>query len=99
MTRRRVLQGRCSMKLVVGQNYLVETVTFYWLGRLTSVDGPYTVTLADYSQIASVGRYHEFLRDGRSSQMEVEPAPDGLETTRQWLGITPWLHPLLREVV
>lgn len=64
------------MKLEEGQAYYVETVSKYWIGRLVSVDGPYTVTLTDVCWVPDTGRFHEFLANGRASaNTEFEPAP------------------------
>ncbi len=83
----------------VGSNYFVRTVTDYWLGKLVSVDGPYTITLTEFAWIAGTGRLGEFLKQGRADGMEVEAAPDGMTHTVQWLTVTTWPHPLLRESV
>lgn len=88
-----------EMELTPGLNYLVEDASKLWLGRLVSVDGPYTVTLVDYSWVADTGRYSEFMREGRSSQMEIEPAPDGMMKRVHWLNISQWPHDLLRETI
>lgn len=86
------------MELVPGQNYFVRTVTDYWLGELVSVDGPYTITLVDFTWIASTGRLHIFLRNGTAPNLEAEPAPDGMKKMVQWLSIDEWPHPLIRKV-
>ncbi len=78
------------MNFVVGQNYYVRTC-------LVSVDGPYTVTLTDFAWVAESGRLHEFLRDGGTANMEIEPAPPGMTLTVQWLAALSWPHALLRE--
>ena len=59
---------------VIGENCLVETVTKYYLGRLSWV-GEHELVLDDAAWIADTGRYSEFLSNGVAS--EVEPCPDG----------------------
>jgi hypothetical protein len=86
-------------KIAVGENAFVRTVTDYWVGEVISIDGPHTVTLIRAAWVADTGRLHEFTRDGRAANMEVEPLPDGMTVTCQWAAILPWPHPLLREVV
>jgi hypothetical protein len=87
------------MHLEVGQNYFVRTVTDYWIGRLVSVDAPYTVTLVDLAWVANTGRLHIFVRDGAAPGMEIEPYPDGHEQAIHWLTISPWPHALFREAI
>jgi hypothetical protein len=88
-----------SNGLKVGETYLFETANKFWLGRLVSVDGPYSVRIVDAAWIADTGRFHVFLRDGSAPQMEVEPIPDGVNQGLQWLHWWEWKHPLLREAV
>lgn len=88
------------MKLEIGQNYLVESGAKEWVGRLVSVDGLYVVTLVDYAWVSDSGRYYSnFLADGKAPEMEIEPAPDGVERMFTWTNIGQWPHPLLRERV
>ena len=83
----------------IGKSYFVRTLTDYWVGRLVSVDGPYVLTLTDFAWVAGTGRFAVFLRDGEADGMEVEPAPDGMTNTVQWLSVISWPHPLLRKQV
>jgi hypothetical protein len=85
--------------LEAGETYLFHTGRYDWLGRVLSVDGPYTVTLVDASLVMTTGRFHEFVRDGRAANMEIEPVPDGVPQGVQWLSWCWWPHPLLREQV
>ena len=82
--------------LVVGQTYFVQTCTKDWVGRLVSVDGPYSLTLEDASWVAESGRLHVFVRDGRADGMEVEPV--GVVAV-QWVNWIPWPHELFTEAV
>lgn len=80
----------------VGACYLVETVTKYYLGRLSSVTAGELV-LDEASWIADTGRFHECLRDGTAS--EVEPCPGKVIIGRgAVVAVLPWGKPLLRVV-
>jgi hypothetical protein len=83
----------------VGDNVYVRTDTDHWTGRIVSIDGPYTVTLTDYAWVADCGRLHEFLRDGKAANMEIEAAPDGMTVTVNFRAVLSWPHKLLRETV
>jgi hypothetical protein len=82
-----------------GKCYFVRTDTDHWVGRLVSVDGPYTLTLEDFAWVANSGRLGEFLARGSAPQMEIEAAPDGMTVTVNWRAVLSWPHPLLRETV
>jgi hypothetical protein len=84
------------VSLVVGEQYYFQTARFDYVGRVLSIDGPYTVTLEDAACVFSTGRLHVFLREGRAPQMELEPV--GVQGV-QWLGWSPFPHPLFPEAV
>jgi hypothetical protein len=86
--------------LEVGRCYYVRTARNDYVGRLVSIDGPYSLVLEGAAWVASSGRLHVFLRDGRAPSMEVEPilTPGGIQGC-QWLDWTPWPHPLFTEAV
>ena len=86
-------------QLTPGKCYLFQTCTKDWLGRLVSVDGPYAVRITEASWVADSGRLAEFLREGRSAQMEIEPIPNGLTVGLLWVNWIEWPHALLRETV
>ncbi len=83
-------------KLTVGQCYFFQTCTKDWVGRVVSIDGPYTVVLEEASWVADSGRLHVFVKEGRADNMEIEPV--GIQCI-QWLNWGPWLHPLFMETV
>jgi hypothetical protein len=85
--------------ITVGGNYYVRTDTDHWLGRVVSVDGPYTLTLEDFAWVANSGRLGEFLSAGRAAGMEVEAAPAGMTITVNWRACLSWPHPLIRATV
>lgn len=84
----------------IGKNYFVRTDTDHWLGRLVSIDGPYTLTLADFAWIADTGRLGQFLATGNGGPaMEIEAAPDGMTVTLNFRAVISWPHALKRETV
>jgi hypothetical protein len=60
---------------VLGQAYLIRTVTMIDTGVLVSID-QHEIILQDAAWIADTGRFNECLKTGKFS--EVEPFPDGL---------------------
>jgi hypothetical protein len=89
-------RGDASTTLEVGKTYFFQTCTKDWVGRLHSVDGPYTVTLTGASWVADSGRLSVFVREGRAEGMEVEPV--GVVCC-QWVNWIPWPHKLFTEAV
>jgi hypothetical protein len=88
--------GETVRALEVGRCYYVRTARYDYVGRLISIDGPYSITFEDAAWVANSGRLHEFLRAGRAAGMEVEPVGVvGL----QWLDWTPWFHDCFTEAV
>lgn len=85
------------MKYEIGKQYFVTTVTDYWLGTMVECNG-ISVTLIDFALVRDTGRFHEFLRNGKTDEMEVEPAPDGVEIEVKYLTIQLWPHKPFREV-
>lgn len=83
--------------LTPGECYRFTDVTsMIYIGRLVEVVGPHTAVIEDAAWIASTGRLHEFVRNGRVAGMEVEPI--GVRCIH-WAGWEPWPHKLLREAV
>lgn len=57
----------------VGKNYIVKTVTHYYLGRLSFV-GSKELVLEGASWVADTGRYNEFVKGSlENSNIEIEP--------------------------
>ena len=65
--------GRDSHPYKLGVNYLIRTVTFYYIGRLVSIL-PQELVLVDAAWVADTGRFMNALKDGTLA--EVEPYPD-----------------------
>lgn len=80
----------------IGDKAFVRTVTDFWVGVVTAIPGPYTVTLEQASWVADTGRLSVFMREGRAPNMEIEPVGD---VTCQWLSWMPWPHKLFTEAV
>ena len=58
----------------IGENYLIRTVTFTYLGNLMSV-GEKELLIGDASWIANTGRFSNMLKEGVTGQdnSEIEP--------------------------
>jgi hypothetical protein len=84
--------------LIVGENYLVESVTSnLYVGRLVdNTLGPHTLVLEDAAWISDTGRLHIFMRTGRADNMEVEPV--GIKCVH-WASWSPWPFECFKEVV
>jgi len=79
----------------VGENYFIRTVTHYYLGRVTRVT-PYEIVLSDAAWIGDTGRFSDFLKNGRTDTMEVEPYLEPVAVSRAAVvDIARWTHDLL----
>ncbi len=87
-----------TSELEVGKHYMVINSTDKtFVGRLRAVVDPFTVALEDAAWIAESGRLHEFIRDGKAANMEVEVV--GTVVRARWSAIIPWPHDLFYESV
>lgn len=59
---------------LLGQNYLIRTVTMYHVGTLTEVYDQELV-LEGCSWVADTGRFSNALKTGELSEVEVMPGP------------------------
>jgi len=81
---------------IVGQAYIIRTVTMYYTGRLERVFSGELV-LSEAAWIADTGRWSEALSTGRLA--EVEPYPGQCIVSRAAIvDVAPWPHPLPRDV-
>ena len=69
-------QSSASSPYVIGENYLIRTVTMTLTGRVVSV-GQQDIVLMDAAWIADTGRYANAVASADFN--EVEPYPDGQE--------------------
>ena len=77
---------------VIGRAYLIRTVTYFALGRLTHV-GDKELVLEEASWVADTGRFGDALKTGRL--LEVEPFPAELIVGRAAIvDATEWTHTL-----
>lgn len=84
------------MQFEVGDNVFVRANTRDdYVGRVVSVDGPFTVTLDQCSWVSDSGRFHVFMQRGRADNMEIEFIGDGV--TVNWSMIKRWDHELFTE--
>lgn len=87
--------GGTGTSLVIGECYLIRTVTMAYTGRLVSITDT-DLVLEDAAWIADTGRYHVALAEGALN--EVEPYPGRVIVGRGGLiDAAPWSHPLPRE--
>lgn len=56
------------------QNYLIRTVTMYYVGTLESVDD-HELVLSSCSWVADTGRYNKALTTGELNEVEPMPGP------------------------
>ena len=82
---------------IVGRNYLIRTLTFYYTGRLEHVyDGELVITAASW--IPDCGRFGDFVNTGVPA--ECEPFPEAAQVVVSRLAIVdamPWVHDLPRR--
>ena len=81
---------------VVGETWVFRCVTNYLVGRIAQIY-PMWIVLEDASWIPDTGRWHEFMAQGRAS--EVEPCPDGkwVIAAGAVVDCGPWPHKLPRQ--
>jgi hypothetical protein len=80
---------------IVGESYLVRTVTYFVVGRLRKITTAELV-FDDAAWVASTGRFHDALRDGTLEA--VEPFLDPVIVNRGAIvDATNWRHPLPLE--
>ena len=83
-----------SHSFVLGECYLIRTVTLYYTGRVTSITDS-DLVLSDAAWIADTGRFAEALKSGTLN--EVEPFIDPVIVPRGVIiDATKWGHALPR---
>lgn len=82
---------------VIDKCYLVRTVTYFVVGRLTEVHAQELV-FTSASWVADTGRFHEALSTGKLA--EVEPfVGDVIVGRTAVVDATQWTHPLPTKVI
>ena len=85
-------EGGFMSSIKVGDNYLIQTVTFYYVGKVKSVNFA-EIVLSEASCVFDTGRLHDCLRDGAFN--EVEPLLDDIVIQMGSVGAsTKWRHKL-----
>lgn len=82
----------------IGENYVFRSVTMIDVGEVVDVY-PGEVVIKNASWIADTARWNEFLRDGKTN--EVEPYPEGdlvIVNRGALIEAVRWNHPLPRDV-
>lgn len=81
----------------IGTPYLIRTVTYFLLGRLTAVY-EHELVLEEASWVADTGRFHDCLRTGKLN--EVEPFVSPVFVGRAAIcDATAWTHALPVKVL
>ena len=88
--------GTHSLKL--GNNYMVETVTKYFIGELVSITDC-DLVLASAAWVADTGRYHEAVMNCKfPNNAEIEPYKDKVIVNRKSIvAVVPWDGALPRK--
>ena len=83
---------------VIGEKYLIRTVTMIQVGVLTGVSDD-ELLLENAAWVADTGRFNKALETGELS--DVEPFPDGVTIVGRGaiVDAPKWKHALLREVL
>jgi len=89
---RELVAPRLTHSFVVGQKYLIRTVTMYYTGLLSSVTDT-DLVLTNAAWIADAGRFYDALKTGNLS--EVEPfIHDAIVSRGVVIDATRWDHDL-----
>lgn len=82
------------MKL--GAVVMVHGINKNYVGQIVEILPGKVVRLQDASWVAETGRLHEFIKHGKTDDMEIEPVGDHL---MEWTEITHWPHKLFKEAI
>lgn len=80
--------------LEVGRTYFFQTCTKDWVGRLVSIDSPFSVTIEECSWVFDSGRLSIFVQTGKTDNMEVEFLGKDSCMSLQWVNWIDWPHQL-----
>jgi hypothetical protein len=94
MDRALTAEGK-TVGYVLGQKYLVRTVTHYYTGKLVALSSTEMV-LGEAAWIPDTGRFHDCLEKGQLG--EIEPYPDAVIVNRgAVVDASVWKHDLPRK--
>lgn len=82
-----------SMDDLLGQKWFFRTVTSYMVGKVTKRIGKFLV-LENASWIADTRRFSDFIKDGVTTNVEVEPVGNAIINMDSVVDAFPWEHPL-----
>lgn len=84
--------------LIIGNNYYVDNPgAKSFVGRLTAIIDPFTVSLEDASWVSDSGYLSDFIKNGKANNMEIEPVGNAPRVRYQ--AIIEWPHELFyREI-
>jgi hypothetical protein len=80
----------------VGAVVFVQGCNNNYVGRIVAILPNRVVALEDASWVAESGRLAEFIKNGHTDNMEIEPVGNHMEA---WEGITEWPHKLFDTAV
>lgn len=83
--------------LVDGQNYLVQTVTHYYLGRYSGEPEKGFIVLSDASWVADTGKFSKAISDGVLNEVEWLNKSFVYVSLGAVVSIIPWTKPLPSE--
>ena len=87
------------MEIKSGENWIIDDGANRWMGRVVYIVFPFTVWIEDVAWISDTGRLHQFMRDGRTDNMEIEYLGDRSVVAVQMRTAIKWPHDLIRETV
>ena len=82
-----------GVPLTVGRNYFLRTVTMYYTGKLIELH-PECLVLDNAAWIADCGRFYDFLKTGKASEVEPFTKPVYIPLSAL-VDATEWEHALL----
>ena len=90
-------KGTGKSPITIGNSVLIRTVTYFYTGRIVSVDRD-EIVLKDAAWVAETGRFSNALTTGALG--EVEPYPDLVSVSRgAVVDVTIWAHDLPRDTI
>lgn len=79
-----------------GKTYYVRTLSDHWVGQVERVLSPFCVKLINAAWVADSGRLSEFARNGKTTNMEIEPVGTIIV---KWEAAIEWPHALFTKAI